>query len=80
MPDQYGVVTKLLEKMGLAQWHVVEPVPGGLRGNVWIQNSEKGLDAYVELSPAGTAFLSEDEMIARIQVAIPNATDTRYRS
>jgi hypothetical protein len=47
MPDQYGDVTKQLEKMGLAkQWHVVEPVPGDLRNVIWIQNTEEGLDAY----------------------------------
>ena len=28
MPDQYGVVTKQLEKIGLAnQWHVVDAIP-----------------------------------------------------
>ena len=51
MPDQYGDVTKQLEKIGLAQWHVVEPVPGDIRNIIWIQNTEEGLDAYFELSP-----------------------------
>ncbi len=66
--------------MGLAEWHVVEPVRGDLRGNVWIQNTEKQLDAYVQLSPRDVDILSEETMIERIRSAIAVATDERYRS
>ena len=80
MPDQYGVVTRLLESVPeFAGWHVVEPVPGGLRGDVWIQNEKAHLDAYVAISPADSDTLSRDEMISRIRRAIANATDSRYR-
>ena len=74
MPDQYGDVTKQLEKMGLAnQWHVVEPVPGDLRSTIWIQNTEKGLDVRFELSLAESEDLSDDEKQQRIRNAIENA-------
>jgi len=74
MPDQYGDVTKQLEKMGLAkQWHVVEPVPGDLRNGIWIQNKEEGLDARFALSPAESDDLGDEEKQRRIRDAIANA-------
>jgi hypothetical protein len=74
MPDQYGDVTKQLEKMGLAkQWHVVEPVPGDLRDIIWIQNSKEGLDSRFDLSPAESDDLSDNEKQTRIRNAIENA-------
>ena len=80
MPDQYGVVTRLLGTMGLAhKWHVVAPVRGDLRDEVWIQNPEERLDGYVRLSPAKSDLLSDDEIIALIRLAIAKATDERYR-
>ena len=73
MPDQYGDVTKQLEKMGLAkQWHVVEPVPGDLRDTIWIQNTEERLDAYFELSPSQSDDLNDEEKQRRIRAAIAN--------
>ncbi len=81
MSDQYGVITRLLEKMGLAEeWHVVEPVPGGLGGDVWIQSLKQRLNAYVQLSPRDSDLLPEDSIAALIQAAIVMASDTRYRS
>ncbi len=74
MPDQYSDVTRQLEKTGLAnKWHVVEPVPGDLRDIIWIQNTEEGLDAYFELSPAQSDDLADDEKQRRIRAAIANA-------
>jgi hypothetical protein len=73
MPDQYGDVTKQLEKMGIAKrWHVVEPVPGDLRDIIWIQNTEEGLDAYFELLPAQSDDLADGEKQRRIRAAIAN--------
>jgi hypothetical protein len=80
MPDQYGVVTRLLEKMGQSDWNVVEPMPGGMSQNVWIQNARKRLDGYVQLSPQDADIFPEDVIIALIETAIANATDERYRS
>jgi hypothetical protein len=66
--------------MGLAhKWHVVEPVRGDLRDEVWIQNPEERVDGYVRLSPAKSDLLSDDEIIALIRLAIAKATDERYR-
>jgi hypothetical protein len=80
MPDQYGVVTRLLGTMGLAhKWHVVEPLAGASRAEVWIHNPEEKLDGYVRLSPAKSDSLSDDEVIALIRLAIAKATDERRR-
>jgi hypothetical protein len=73
MPDQYGVLTRLLQKSEFAGWHGVQPTPGDLSGGVWIQNSDKSLDAYVPLSTADVDDMTEDEMIARIERAIAKA-------
>jgi hypothetical protein len=78
MPDQYTVVTRLLGVMGLAhKWHVVGPVRGDLRDEVWIQNTHERLDGYVRLSPLKSDNLSDDEIIALIRMAIAKATDKR---
>jgi hypothetical protein len=79
MPDQYGVVTRVLGAMGLAhKWHVVEPVPGDLHNTVWIQNATEKLDGYVLLSPAASDDLSDDEIMQLIRLAIAKATGERY--
>jgi hypothetical protein len=71
MPDQHGVVTAHLKNMGLAEkWQVVEPVSGGLRGDVWIQNAEEQLDAFVELAPGDSDLLGEEEIRERIRTAL----------
>jgi hypothetical protein len=57
--------------MGLAdKWHVVEPVRGGVRGDVWIQNEEEQLDAFVELAPGDSNLLGEEEIRERIRTAL----------
>jgi hypothetical protein len=79
MPDQYGVVTRLLGVMGLAhKWHVVEPVPGDLLDRVWIQNTTEKLDGHLRLSPAASDGLSDDEIMELIRLAIAKATGERY--
>ncbi len=68
----------MLEKMALAEeWHVVEPVPGGLGGNVWIQNLKQRLNAHVQLSPRDSCLLPEDAIAALILAAIAIASDNR---
>jgi hypothetical protein len=73
MPDQYGVLTRLLQKSEFAEWHVVQAPPGDVSGGVWIQNSDKSLDAYVPLSTADLDDMTEEDMISRIERAIAKA-------
>ena len=73
MPDQYGVLKRLLQKSEFAEWHVVQATPGDLSGGIWIRNSDKSLDAYVPLSIADVDDMTEDEMISRIERAIMKA-------
>lgn len=75
MPDQHERVTRLLAKMGLAaKWHVLEPMPGGVRDMVLIQNPEERLHAVIEISPQDAQLLhDEDEMLRRIRVGMANA-------
>ena len=73
MPDQYGVLTRLLQKSEFAGWRVVQPRPGDVSGGVWIQNSDKSLDAYVPLSTADLDDMTEEDMISRIERAIAKA-------
>jgi hypothetical protein len=73
MPDQYGVLTRLLQKSEFAGWYVVQSPPNDVSGGVWIQNSDKSLDAYVPLSTADVDDMTEDEMISRIHRAIAKA-------
>jgi hypothetical protein len=74
MPDQYTAVRRTLETLGIAQqWRIVDPAPGGLRDNVWIQNSEQRLSGYVEVSPIDVQFLDEYEMMKRVQIAMLKA-------
>jgi hypothetical protein len=75
MPDQYSVVTRLLQEMGLAgKWRVVEPVPGGRREMVWIQNKTERLNAYIEIAPQDSELLrDDDELLRRIRVAMAQA-------
>jgi hypothetical protein len=76
---KYGVVTRVLAKMGRPDWHVVEPMPGSVRGEVWIQNAEKRLDGYVQLSARDVDVLPDEAIIGLIESAIAKATDQRYR-
>ena len=70
MPDQYGVIARLLKLIGLSdEWQIVEPVPGGLPRVVMIQNEQ---ELHVVLSI--NHDLPEEAMIARIQSAIEKAT------
>jgi hypothetical protein len=75
MPDQYSVVTRLLKEMGLAEkWRVVEPLPGGRREMVWIQNTTERLNAYVEITAQDSELLrDDDELLRRIRVAMAHA-------
>jgi hypothetical protein len=74
MPDQFTVVTRTLERLGVAnRWHIVDPAPGGLRDNVWIQNIEQRLSGYVEVSPVDVQFLDEPELMKRVQAAMLKA-------
>jgi hypothetical protein len=45
-------IRETIEKPKFSGWHVVPPMPGGISGGVWIQISDKSLDAYVPLSTA----------------------------
>jgi hypothetical protein len=45
-------------------------VSGGIRGDVWIQNAEEQLDAYVELAPGDSDLLGEEEIRDRIRTAL----------
>lgn len=74
MPDQYTVVRRTLETLGIAnRWRIVDPAPGGIRDRVWIQNTEQRLSGYVEVSPVDVQFLDEYEMIKRVQMAMLKA-------
>ena len=78
MEDQRTKVEKLLAEMNLVnKWHLVEPVPGDLKGRVWLQNSAKSLDAYVDLSPADLDNLDIERLKNRIRKAISNAKERR---
>ena len=76
MPELYEVITRLLKVMGRsAEWYIVDPVPGDLRGFVMIQN-RRGVQLAVPISTKDIDDLTDDQMIVRLFSAIADLLDS----